>query len=264
MSERFPILEHVSYSSLNDLEYCPKYFELMDLKKIVDKQNTPETSYGTLLHKYIQLVLQDKIEVKKAIDKFGKTWDRYCSTYKIDNKYKPLTSVGQKVIPFIKGFLIKHFGQFEVLHVEYKIYNKIENFNQSYKGFIDLIIKLKNNKIIILDIKTAKSIFNFKSFRDKIKDYQVTLYKKFYSDIEKIDLDNIETYFLVIEKNPDAKTPLCLIEVGSSNTKINNATNWLNNSLRIINNEKFIKKRTSCRKFGDNYVCKFYKSEHCT
>ncbi len=260
--ERFPV-DRLSYSSLSNFHHCPKYFELVNVNKLKTK-GTPHTAFGTLLHRYIQETLTKEELIPEAVKNFERIWTRFCKFYKLEEKFIKLLPVAIKAIYYANGFLIKHFGKFKVLHVEYKILHKIGEFPQNFKGFIDLVLELENGSIMIADIKTANSAFFFNKYKDAFKEYQLTLYKKFYAEIENVDKDKIQTCFIVIEKDLNSKKPLCLIEVSSGDVKLANADKWLTSSLRSINAKRFIKNRMSCNKFGKDYPCPFYKSDNCS
>jgi hypothetical protein len=99
-------------------------------------------------------------------------------------------------------------------------------------------------------------------YKDAAKEYQLTLYKHFYSVIKNIDPKNIETYFVVIEKQK-SKSPLKTIRITSGPKKVANALRWMNDPLSAINRKIFIKNRTSCLRYGEGHPCYFYRSEHC-
>lgn len=261
--KRFNVIEKISYSSLVDFSFCGKYYEFVHLKKMKTFKGSVDTHFGTLLHKYVQAVLLDQMEVPYAAKRFEQIWNRYCSWHKVDKKYQAWAKVGEKIIQYIKGFLFSKFGKYKVRAVEYKIEHQLTEFTQRFKGFIDLVLELENGDIEIVDIKTAGSSFFFNKYRDKIKDYQITLYKKFYAELEKIDLSKINTSFLVFEKDIESKTPIVLIPVGSGEVKVENAEKWLRLSLVNINKKMFIRNKTSCLKFGEKYPCQFYRSDHC-
>lgn len=240
--ERFKVIQRISYSSLVDFAYCGKYYENVHLKKLRTFKGSVDTHFGTLLHKYVQSVLLGNLEVPYAAKRFQQIWERYCTWCKVDAKYRNWAKVGEKIIQYIKGFLTSSYGNYKVLHVEYKIQHQLPEFTQLFKGFIDLVIQLENGDIVIVDIKTAGSSFFFNKYRDKIKDYQITLYKKFYAELENISLDKITTSFLVFEKDVESKNPIVLIPVGSGDVKISNAEEWLTKSLVNINKNNFQKK----------------------
>ena len=260
---RFLVAKSISYSGLVNYEHCPRYYENVNLKLLKPDKNSPDMAFGTLIHKYTQDVLEGKLEALIASVKFTKTWNRFDKFYKLDKKYKDFSLIGEKIILYIQAFFKKEFGNFKVRHIEFKIEKPIENFPQFFKGYIDIVLELENGKIVIIDLKTSNSFYSFEEYRDKIKDYQLTLYKKYYSELHNLKLEDISTYFIVFEKKLESKKPINIIEIGSSNKKVENAEAWLNQSLRTINNGKFMKKLTSCRKYGDKHICTFYRTPNC-
>jgi len=262
--QRFKIIpERISYSALVNFHHCGRYYENINLKKIKPRINTPDMAFGTLSHRGTQDVLMAKMSALESSEKFKKIWNRFDKFWKLDSKYKNYNTVGQKVILEIEEFLIKEFGKFKVKHVEYDIKKPIPNYPQYFKGYIDVVLELENGNIAIIDLKTANSFYFFEEFRDKIKDYQISLYKKYYSELEKVNLNSISTYFVVFEKNISSKKSINIVEVGSSNKKLQNAEEWLQKSLRSINAGKFYKNLQSCRKYGDKHICAFYKTDRC-
>ena len=115
---------------------CGWYFYL---KHILRLKTPPSiwTHYGTLVHKYIQLVLMGEMEPELAAKKFIRTWFRFCSLYKegLQRNYedmefklpKGVTSPTElyrnpvRAIMEIKSFLFKKFGKYKVLCVEERL-----------------------------------------------------------------------------------------------------------------------------------------------
>lgn len=260
---KLPILDRVSYSSLTDFNYCPKFFELNNIKRLKPPSHSVDTHFGTLLHNTIQNVLGGKIEASKASMRLVKTWTRYCRWFKQDAVLK-YSTIGKSIVETVQEKIEAQFGKFKVLEIEYQIKGVIENHPQYFKGFIDIVLQLESGRVIVADFKTTSSIFFFNKYRDKFKDYQITLYKKFYSELKNIELDQIDTCFILLEKNEKSKQPISFVDVSSGNKKIKNATEWLDSSLKAINKQKFVKNRTSCHKFGEKHPCFFFHSEHCS
>jgi hypothetical protein len=153
---------------------------------------------------------------------------------------------------------------FEVLEVEYEIKSQLKDFPQFFKGFIDIVIKAENGKIIIIDFKTAASLYFFNEFKDAKKDAQLVLYRNFYSKLENMSVDNIELNFIVLEKNINSKSPISLVKILCGNKKSTNAEEWMNNALKAINSNRFIKNFSSCFKYGMDKPCEFWSTTHCT
>jgi len=255
------LIEKISYSSLSDFHYCGRFFKLTHIDKLNPKKSTPDTHFGTLVHRYCQSVLNESLQPKEASEKFLKIWNKLFSMFKIEEKYKHYGTVGEKIILYVQTAIKKEFGNIKVLHIEYPIMQKLDNFDQNFKGFIDIIFQLESGKTIIADFKTANSVFFFEKYRDAYKDYQITLYKRFYAKLEDISPEDIETYFIILEKDPESKKPISIIRVTSGNKKLENAEKWLTESLKSINKEKFHKDLRSCKKFGEDHPCIFYKKQ---
>lgn len=241
-----------------------KYYELVNIKRLKPWKNSPDTLFGTLIHNSVQDVLSDKRTAEEASAHLKKVWGRLFTLFKLDPKFKNHGAIGEKITLYIKGFLTRTYGKFTVKHIEYKIKKKLDDFPQDFKGYIDIVIQLENGKYIIADFKTANSVYYFEQYRDKIKDYQIILYKKFYSELENVSLEDIETSFIVFEKTLESKKPVQIIEVGSSPVKMKNANEWLQTSAKLINQKKFYKNKISCLKFGQNHPCCFYGTPLCT
>lgn len=270
MSSILPILDEtpktISYSALTNFQLCPHYYYLTDIKRLKPWKNSPDTIFGTCIHKAVQDVLSDVMSVDEAIKTFNKKWNKLCKLYKkyIVQDDIDLSLSAPAIIEKIKPALVLEFGTFSVVSIEERLaLPSGEKWPQIFKGFVDCVLRLDNGKIVVIDFKTANSSFFFKKYQDKIKDYQLSLYKHFYCEKHKFDPNLVETYFIVLEKNHKSKKPISCVRVTSGNIKIQNALKWLDFSLSAINRKIFIKNRGSCLKFGDAHPCAFYKSSFC-
>ena len=69
------------------------------------------------------------------------------------------------------------------------------------KGFIDFILyDEKYDRYYIFDIKTSTRGWSAKEKKDDIKINQILLYKQYFSDLYKIDIDKVEVEFLVVRR----------------------------------------------------------------
>ena len=271
--EEIKVPKRISYSALTKWQLCPHYYKLDVVLKLKTFDETVWKYWGTLIHKYSQSVLQDHMEPKEASDKFARTWNRFCDLYgnieyetnKKIKDLKSLTSIGAITVLTIKDAFKQEFGNFKVLGVERRISTSPLNpWPQNFKGFVDIIIQLENDSIVIIDLKSCSSSYYFNKCRDKYKDYQLTLYKHFLCLTEDSwDQKTTETYFVTLERNPASKNPIGFTRVTAGQKKIDNALKWLDNALYSINNKKWIKNRSGCHKYGPKYPCHFFKSKYC-
>ena len=72
----------------------------------------------------------------------------------------------------------------------------IQYNNVIYKGFLDVVLYHEpTKKFLIIDIKTSTRGWNNKAKKDEDKQFQLVLYKHFFSKKHNIDPANVETYF---------------------------------------------------------------------
>lgn len=264
MPEQNKTLKYASYSTLKSYKDCGHYVKITKVERIKDRHTTVKTHFGTLLHEGVQSVLTGT-PVKEALRKYIRTGVRYGKFWRkyIDFEKNNLTEImlaGKYIIQNIQQYLEEKFGKFEVLAVEEKL-EVVLDHPQIFIGYIDLVIKTEDEVVHIIDIKTCDSTFFFNKYRDRFKDYQITLYKHFYSEKHEIDKKKIKTHFLLFERNPKSKTIMTLLPVSSGKVKIHNALTWINNQLTAINKGVFLKNRDHCNAFGRR--CSFWDTEHC-
>jgi len=258
------IPETISYSALSDWSLCPQYYYLSNVLRLRPYKNTPDTFFGTLIHRYVQGILKGELEAEKSCKEFERKWGKLCRLFKLEEKWLPRTESARNIFTNILPAFQQQFGNFKVLNIERKIAVKSgDKYPQLFKGYIDIVIELENGDRVIADFKTADSSFFFMKYKDAVKDYQLSLYKWFYCSEENFDKKKMETYFVVLEKNPKSKKPISIIRITSGDKKLDNATNWMNGALSAINRGIHIRKKSSCYKFGQDHACMFCNSEHC-
>ena len=261
MNKSLPIVNNISYSTLTDFHRCPWYFKVKNVDKISDFSTSVKTIYGTLIHKNVQDILLDKISPEDAYKRFNRTWKKFCGLYKkhitVDTEFAYKSS--ELIFTSIKTKFQEWWPNYKVLSVEYRLLQPAsEKWEQNFKGFVDLNIQTEDGDIFILDLKTSDSLYSFKKYRDKIKDYQLILYKLFYSMQESVDLDNIKLAFVILDTTKD---PVSLLKITSGAKRLDNALEWLGTNLSAINRQVFLRNRSNCQMYGK--PCKFYKSEYC-
>ena len=266
-------LRTISFSSLTDFKLCPYYYKLAHLNKLRPFTNNTWTIYGKLLHVAVQNVLMGKSDCESAVRSLDRTWTKFCGIYKkniLKDIKDDVNPVDFKIPAFIvintiKESFLKEFGPFEALEAEEWLRQKAHpDHVQDFVGCVDLVIKqLDTGKIFIVDFKSCSSSFMFNKFMDSWKSYQLTLYKHFYSQKHKMDPKNIETYFVTMERNYKSKKPLGFVRVTSGPKKVENALNWLYDTLGSINARCYIKNKMACHKFGEGHPCMFFHTDFC-
>ena len=260
----------ISYSGLSDWQYCPYYYKLVNIEKLRTFTKNIWTYHGTLVHHYVQAVLKEEITPENAAKEFTRKWTKLCGIFK-----KPLLEqLGEDKFPghwlkpsvlaisTIKKQFKKEFGDYKVIRTEEYIRLPHAPWPQEFRGFIDIILE-SGDKTIIADFKTCESAFLFNKYKDKFKDYQLTLYKHFFCIKHNLDPDKVETYFIPLERTKKTKKAVHFVKISSGKVKVKNAIEWLEKALGAINRKFWIKNRMACHKYGEG-KCVFYKSEHCS
>ena len=263
MNEKLPIVNTISYSGLSDWQLCSFYYKLVNIDRLKPWKNTVDTVFGQYVHKGCQDILQDKITIKAATKDFERKWKKFCGIYKLDD-FLPLSGSATKIFSNIKKCFKKQFGKYKIIKVEKRLSEvSSSRWPQQFKGFIDIVLEKEDGKIVIIDLKTSDSAYSFTRYKDKYKDYQLVLYKHFYCIENKMNPENVETYFIVLEKDVNSKDPANVVRITSGSVKIKNALEWLESALTAINNKLFVKDFFSCRKYGEKHPCVFLSSPHC-
>jgi hypothetical protein len=152
----------------------------------------------------------------------------------------------------------KYFGEFELIGVEHLLLEHIEEFETqlNFKGFIDTVIKTKDNKIHILDLKTTSWGWDAEKKNDKKVLYQLIYYKNYYAKKYNIPLQNIECEFVLLKRTAK-KDPIEIFKITSGKKRIENAIEYLKGAVVNIERGNFPKNKLSCEN------CLFRHTEHC-
>ena len=75
-------LKVISFSALMDWNYCPHYFKLTKIDKVVAFQGNVYTYWGTILHHNLQAVLKNTTTPQQASERLTRTWKKFCTLFK--------------------------------------------------------------------------------------------------------------------------------------------------------------------------------------
>ena len=173
--------------------------------------------------------------------------------------YTAMVESAKNIIPHIMPTVESYFGKYEVISVEQLLLEDINDFDsygKKFKGFIDLVLKTEDNKYHVIDWKTCSWGWDAKKRSDTNNVYQLTLYKKFFSEKFNISCDNIETYFALLKRTAK-KNNVEFIKVSNKKRITQNAVSLLERAIKNIESKNFIKNRLSCK------YCSFYKTDLC-
>lgn len=211
----------ISYSQFAMYSTCPKQWELAYVQGLRRFSQSIHTIFGTAFHETLQkyltvmytqsakkaselplnAMLQERMVAlyKEAVEKTG---EHFSTKFELQEFYED----GIAILDYINKNRSKYFSakHEELLGIEIPIYCQAtgDNDNVMMLGYLDVVIRDKRtDKIKIIDIKTSTAGWNKYQKADKIKAFQLVLYKEYFGlqygyDTEKIDI----VYFIVKRK----------------------------------------------------------------
>jgi len=253
--------KHISFSELKNWNQCSYYHKLVYIDKLKGFEGNLYTAFGSALHTVCEKVVLKEVEDKKSLFQlsFSKEINELPDNIKENLDVKMVSDMrrqGDFLVDLILPALKEEFSEFEVVSVEEKLYEPIEEQDLNFKGFIDLVIKTGDGKYHVIDWKSCSWGWNFKRKTDPMTTYQLTFYKHYFAKKHNLDPKNIETHFALLKRTAK-KDHVEFFRVTSGAKKTENALNLLTKALYNIKAKKHIKNRLNCRQ------CEFYKTAHC-
>ena len=253
----------ISFSELKVWNECPFKHKLVYIDEIDKFKGNEYTAFGTAIHLVCEnKVLDGSIEEEKLFVSSFESEINKLKELNIDinsSLVEQMEEQGLNLCKYAIPELKKYFGDFKVLAVEEPLIEDIEQFDsyvKKFKGFIDLIIQTKDEKIHIIDWKTCSWGWDMKKRSDPMTTYQLTYYKNFYAQKHNLDPKKIETYFILLKRTAK-KNNVEVVRITSGSRKINNSLKLLENAVYNIEKQNFIKNRLSCK------YCMFKNTDHC-
>lgn len=204
----------VSFSQFNLWIQCPYRWKLDYVCGFKQPSNI-HIIFGQTIHKLIQSRIQDIFSNGKNITiDSEKIKESFLDLFMNALKEANVQESEEVIVDFIKSgldiindiILSKQIDnifdpeKYILLGIEYEL-NYPTNRNVDYIGYIDVILKnRKDSKIEIFDIKISKNGWGKFEKTNWNKLAQLIFYKKFYSDINNVDMHDIIVKFLIIKR----------------------------------------------------------------
>jgi hypothetical protein len=207
----------VSFSQYAMWLKCPNQWKLSYVDRLAKYTDSINTAFGKAIHTIVQLYLKtlyttgaieaDKLE---CVQLFNVEYDKEVAKMKIEipptiEQIEEFRLDGKTIIEYFVSYAnrSKHFPskKYEILGIELPLVIPIRGGVLHYKGFLDIVLKDKiSGKIHIFDIKTSTSGWNKYQKVDRTKLDQLILYKRFYNQLYKVPMNDIEVEFIVLKR----------------------------------------------------------------
>ena len=250
----FAVEKNISYSQLSMFTQCPKKWALQyrDGHKI--SEQSIHMTFGTALHEVLQHYLDvmyetsgaaaDRIDIEELFEDTLRKC--YAEDYK-KNKNQHFSSPtelreffedGKEILNFIRkkrSYYFSKKGWYLVgCEVPIVMAPNLRLNRVKYMGYLDVVMYHEpTNTFKIIDIKTSTKGWNKWNKKDENKQFQLILYKYFFSKQYNIPLENIEIEFFIVRRKVyvDGDYPQKRVQQftpASGKVKLNKATTNLN------------------------------------
>ncbi len=140
-----------------------------------------------------------------------------------------------------------------------------------YMGFLDVVMYNETtNKFIIIDIKTSTRGWNDKAKKDKSKQHQLVLYKKFFAQQYNVPIDDIDIEFFIVKRKLYESQDFVIKRIQqfrppSGKTSVNQATKSLNEFLdNCFTSEGYNEKNMPALTNNNCKWCPYFKTHLCS
>ena len=208
----------VSFSQYSMWSSCPHQYKLNYIDKLGESSSNVHTIFGSAMHETIQHYLSVMYGVsKKQADEINLDkllLERMRENYKGEvekmSEGTPCTQEqleefygdGRRILQWLNKHMHKFYSKsgFELVGIEIPLNATIKT-GVHFIGFIDIVIRdLASNEIIIIDLKTSTMGWNQYQKADKMKNSQILLYKKYYSELFSIPLQKIKVEYQILRR----------------------------------------------------------------
>lgn len=138
-------MSHISFSALKLWNECPWKHKLVYIDSIKAFEGNEHTAFGTALHSTCEQLVENNI--KNAAEFFQEQFLKELKGLPEAHEMKKELVVqmrmqGCMLTGHILPSLKEHFGNYELVSVEEKLYVPIEGYDDyNFKGYIDLVLK---------------------------------------------------------------------------------------------------------------------------
>jgi len=134
--------------------------------------------------------------IENALDSLGMITEEMVNGFRNDGKI---------ILEHVTSYAIrsKHFPskKYEVVGIELPLEIPLRKGTILYKGYLDIVLRDRiTKKILILDFKTSTFGWNKYQKADRTKIDQLLLYKRFYHQVYKTPMSDIEVEFFVVKR----------------------------------------------------------------
>jgi RecB family exonuclease len=281
----------ISYSQMSMFNECPKKWSLQYREGHKQFTSSIHTVFGTALHEVLQHYLTvmyeqsgaaaDRLNTAEMLEE--KLRNEYKTQYKSNNnqhfvspdELREFYEDGVEIIREIAKERSKHFSKkgWYLVGCEIPIIltpnSKLQNI--MFKGFLDVVLYHEpTNTFKIIDIKTSRQGWSKKEKSNEQKQFQLIIYKKYYSELYNVPIENIDIEFMIVKRKIFESEQFVIKRVqwfkpASGKVKLNKVTKSIEEFIEQAFDHNGYKQVEHQPKVNDNCKwCPFYKTHLCS
>ena len=281
----------ISYSQMSMFNECPKKWSLQYREGHKSFTSSIHTVFGTALHETLQHYLTvmyeqsgaaaDRLNTSEMLEENLR--EEYKKQYKSNNNQHFVTpdelrefyEDGVEIIREFSKDKTKYFGKrgWHLVGCEVPIiltpYSKYQNV--MFQGYLDVVLYHEpTNKIKIIDIKTSRQGWSKKEKSDENKQFQLIAYKKYFSELYNVPIENIEIEFMIVKRKIFESDIYVIKRVqqfkpASGKVKLNKVTKSIESFIERAFDRNGYKEVDHQPKLNGNCKwCPFYKTHLCS
>ena len=281
----------ISYSQMSMFNECPKKWSLQYREGHKSFTSSIHTVFGTALHETLQHYLTvmyeqsgaaaDRLNTSEMLEENLR--EEYKKQYKANNNQHFVTpdelrefyEDGVEIIREFSKDKTKYFGKrgWHLVGCEVPIiltpHSKYQNV--MFQGYLDVVLYHEpTNKIKIIDIKTSRQGWSKKEKSDENKQFQLIAYKKYFSELYNVPIENIEIEFMIVKRKVFESDIYVIKRVqqfkpASGKVKLNKVTKSIDEFIERAFDRNGYKEVDHQPKLNGNCKwCPFYKTHLCS
>jgi hypothetical protein len=281
----------ISYSQMSMFNECPKKWSLQYREGHKSFTSSIHTVFGTALHETLQHYLTvmyeqsgaaaDRLNTSEMLEENLR--EEYKKQYKANNNQHFVTpdelrefyEDGVEIIREFSKDKTKYFGKrgWHLVGCEVPIiltpHSKYQNV--MFQGYLDVVLYHEpTNKIKIIDIKTSRQGWSKKEKSDENKQFQLIAYKKYFSELYNVPIENIEIEFMIVKRKIFESDIYVIKRVqqfkpASGKVKLNKVTKSIESFIeRAFDRNGYNEVEHQPKLNGNCKWCPFYKTHLCS
>ena len=281
----------ISYSQMSMFNECPKKWSLQYREGHKSFTSSIHTVFGTALHETLQHYLTvmyeqsgaaaDRLNTSEMLEENLR--EEYKKQYKANNNQHFVTpdelrefyEDGVEIIREFSKDKTKYFGKrgWYLVGCEVPIiltpHSKYQNV--MFQGYLDVVLYHEpTNKIKIIDIKTSRQGWSKKEKSDENKQFQLIAYKKYFSELYNVPIENIEIEFMIVKRKIFESDIYVIKRVqqfkpASGKVKLNKVTKSIESFIeRAFDRNGYKEVEHQPKLNGNCKWCPFYKTHLCS